>query len=94
MPNSHMSGGAQPGNGGSYLVMMPPAASSQQSPAVQPPGGQIRHTASALHLAGLTLTPGFKPLERCASQPDCQKLVDSAYPANPSGIYTNTPLLP
>ena len=47
----------------------------------------MRHTTSALHLAGLTLTPGFKPLERCASQPDCQKLVDSAYPANLSGIY-------
>ena len=96
-PNSHMSGGVPPGNGGSYLVMMPPSSSSssssscssqqQQQSLPTQPGGHMRHTASALHLAGLTLTPGFKPLERCASQPDCQKLVDSAYPANLSGIY-------
>ncbi|KAK7500923.1 hypothetical protein BaRGS_00007803 [Batillaria attramentaria] len=96
-PSQHSSQGAPPPVPSQKPVIPYPSsiaksrAPNGQGPAVPTRADQaeMRHAASSMHLSGLV--PGSKPLERCASQPDCQKLVDSAYPANqpdaPSSVY-------
>ena len=79
-PSGHVPGPWQAGNGGSYLVMVNP--SSLQNP---PLGGQPHQGPSSVPGAGLNVPLAARPLQRCASQPDCQKLVDCAYSSNLSG---------
>ncbi|XP_076450709.1 uncharacterized protein LOC143286794 isoform X2 [Babylonia areolata] len=74
-PTPQLPGCGEVGSGGSYLAMMPSSSSKQ----ALPPGVR-RQSNSAVPTAGAT--PALNPLPRCASHPDCQKLVDTAFPAN------------